>query len=355
MRMGRRSLAWLALVFAFSAARIARAQAPSGSDKVAAEALFEDARKLVADGKYADACPKFQESERLDPSPSTLLNLASCWERLGRTATAWATYKEAESAANAARRPDYMAAASRHAAALAPTLARVTIAVPQPVEGLQIKRDGVLRGTTEWGVPIPSDTGPHTIEASAPGYVRWTSTLTVPRDGAEVTVTVPPLQPSPPPAVDAHGTPPVPATSMPDGTTAPPAPGAAPPVSEAPPPSNTQRTVGLVVAGAGVVGLGVSGVLALIANGKKQDSLKDCPHDPNVCDATGVSLRNDALSAGDAATVAFVLGAAALAGGGILWFTAPRSDAASTSGSAAPAGRWAVSPTLGGAVLRVAF
>ena len=103
----------------------ARAQtAQSGSDKVAAEALFEDARKLAAAGKYADACPKFADSERLDPSPSTLLNLANCWEKVGRTATAWATYREAESAANAAKRQDYMATAQRHADALAPKLAR---------------------------------------------------------------------------------------------------------------------------------------------------------------------------------------------------------------------------------------
>src|ERR1035438_7696858 len=77
----------------------ARAQTASNTN-VAAEALFEEARSLLAAGKYAEACPKFADSERLGPSVATLLNLANCWEKSGRTATAWATYREAASAAH---------------------------------------------------------------------------------------------------------------------------------------------------------------------------------------------------------------------------------------------------------------
>jgi hypothetical protein len=170
----------------------ARAQAPPpATNKVAAEALFEDGRRLVAAGSFAEACPKFADSQRLDPSPGTLLNLASCYEKLGRSATAWATYREAASAANAAGRGEYLATAQRHAEALAPTLARVTVTVAEPMEGLQVLRDGVRVERAEWGAPIPIDPGTHSIEASAAGHKGWTSAFEVPKDGAQVSVSVP--------------------------------------------------------------------------------------------------------------------------------------------------------------------
>jgi hypothetical protein len=316
---------------------VARAQLPAqGSDPVAAEALFEEGRRLVSEGKYGEACPKFAESEHLDASPSTLLNLASCLEKLGHTATAWATYKEAESAASAAHRQEYMDTAGRHARALAPALARLTIAVPQPIEGMQVRRDAVVVGPPEWGLAIPVDAGAHTVEASAPGYKAWTAKVDVPRDGAQSVLTVPPLEalsveekPAPPTAATAPATP---------------APVAPPPE----PASNGrgQRTAGLVVAGAGVVGLGVSGVFALLAKGQYDDSLINCMEsNHDVCTPQGVSQRDDARSMGNAATVAFGVGAAALVAGGVLWFTAPR-GASHPSGAAS----FGLAPTPGGVV-----
>lgn len=346
---GRLSLVGIAGMLFLSDTAWAQAPTP-GSDKVAAQALFEDGRALAAAGKYTDACPKFAESERLDPSPSTLLNLANCWEKLGRTATAWATYREAESAASAAKRPDYMDTAERHARTLVPVLARLTIAVQQPIEGLQVKRDGVLVGSAEWGAAIPIDAGSHTLEASAPGYKAWATKVDVTHDGAQVAVTVPPLEglpvEAPGPAVTSASAPTNPVDS---------------PSSERPPPqlpeertsgASTQRTVGLVVGGAGLVGVGVSGVFALIANGKKQDSLGNCrPDHPNQCNANGVSLRNDARSAGDVATVAVVAGGVALATGAVVWLMAPRDKTPTDRGAA----RVFVAPALNGVIVQGAW
>ncbi len=293
---------------------------PPESDKVAAQALFEDGRKLVAEGKFGDACPKFADSERLDPSPSTLLNLASCWEKAGRTATAWATYREAESAAQAARRADYKAIAQRHAETLSPKLARLTITVQQAVAAMQLKRDGILVAASEWGAAIPIDKGTHSVEASAPGYKAWTARIDVLQDGAQLVASVPLLEEAPASPSPLQGSP------LPASPIATPAGFAQQPSHPEfePPRASSQGTVGLVVAGAGVAGLGAAGVLALLANGKKNDSFSHCEtSNPNLCNAQGVSDRKNALGLGDAATVAFAVGASALATGLVIWLTAP--------------------------------
>jgi serine/threonine-protein kinase len=309
---------------------VAHAQPADSGGKVAAEALFEQGRSLMTDGKFADACPKFADSQRLDPSPGTLLNLANCYEKLGRTATAWATYREAASAANAQGRADYVASAQRHADTLAPRLAKLTTTVSQPADGLQVRRDGVEVAHAEWGVPIPIDAGSHTIEASAPGHKPWSQAVDVPQDGAQVSVAVPPLEAAPMPATP----PPGPATA---GQPLPPAPAPAADTST----GSGQRIAGIVVGGVGIVGLGLSGLFAALAKGKYNDSLGNCPTSANVCTQTGVNQRNDALTDGNVATVAFGVGAAALVGGAVLWFTAPSANPST------PSGRLGVSPLVG--------
>ena len=324
---------------------LAHAQSPAPTtDVVAAEAMFDEGRKLVALGKFAEACPKFADSQRLDPSPGTLLNLASCWEKLGRTATAWATYRAAASAANATGRKDYVVTAQKHADALSPRLAHVTLNVPQGIDGLLVKRDGVAISTAEWGLAIPADVGAHAVEASAPGFKGWVSSVDVPAEGASVVVTVPHLE-ALPREVGAANPPAPPPAPLPN----PPASQTAGPMGPAEPaPGGAQRTAGLVVAAAGVVGLGLGTILAVSAKSTYNDSLSKCePSNPGLCTSAGVTERGNARAAGDAASVAFAIGGAALAAGAVIWILAPRSSAIRS-----PSASVFVAPSPGGAVIR---
>lgn len=59
-----------------------------------AQALFEEGRLLMVQDLYVKACPKFEESQRLDPAVGTLLNLAICEEKAKRKDRACAHYAE---------------------------------------------------------------------------------------------------------------------------------------------------------------------------------------------------------------------------------------------------------------------
>jgi hypothetical protein len=285
------TLALAALV----APRPARAQASA-----TAQALFDDGKALATAGRYADACPKFEESQRLDPGVGTLYRLADCWEHTGRSASAWSSYLEVASLAKAAGQPERERAARQAAQALEPKLSRLRLVVAAPEPDLTVSIDGVSLGRAAWGSAVPIDPGTHSLAARAPKKRSYEAKIEVAANAKVRVVEVPGLENESP------------ASPLPR----PPAPRA-----EAPG-LRSQQIAALAVGGVGVVGLGVGTAFALSAKQKKNDSMAYCL-EPNQCYAPGVALRNDALSAARLATVFVGAGATALAGGALLWVTTP--------------------------------
>jgi hypothetical protein len=332
-----------ALLVGFLASGAAFAE--DASNQAAAQALFEQARQLMADGKFAEACPKLAESERLDPGAGTLLNLGHCYEKNGQTASAWVTFKDAAAAADLKHRADWSARARERAQALEPGLSRLSIDVPPAmrVSGLQVRRDGVEVGSAVWGTPIPTDPGHHTISATAPAKKTWTTDVTVGANGDQAKVSIPALQdePAPSSAATAPTTPPVTTTPPPATETAPPPP---------PEPSGSgQRVAGIVLAGAGVVGLIVGGVTGGIAMGKESQSKNDCPSTTNCTSANAVQENSDAKTFGNVSTVGFIAGGVLVAAGAVVFFTAPRERAATALRLEPAVGTNEVGLRLGGA------
>lgn len=325
-------LAGVVLVVVASTAASARAQ---GDDAAAAYALFEEGRRLVAAGNLTEACPKLVASQRLVPKVSTLLNLADCYERSGRTASAWARYAEAAAMAKQLGQSDRETFAGERAALLEPKVSRVTIVAPA-VAGLLLKRDGVEVIAGVVGTAVPVNPGTHTVEASAPGKRPWSTTIEV-APAASPTVTVPALEDEAPPPATAAATPPVFA----------PPPVVTPP-SETTPSSGSSawRTVGLVVGGAGVAGLGVGAALGGVAIAKNnQAESSGC--NGSRCTSAAAPLRNDARSTAVASTVTFVASGVFAAGGAALWLLAPRS-----SGDGSVQVTASVGPGMSGMLLR---
>ncbi len=267
----------------------------------------------MAEKRFAEACPKYDESYRLDPQLGALLHLADCLERGAQLAAAYTHFREAAEVAD--QRADQRASLARErAAALESRVSRLTVQVPNAarVPGLKVARDGLLLTDSSFGVAIPVDGGEHVVEATAPGYEPWRKVVRVAPENGRESIEVSTL-------VAVGG----------------PAPAAAPPPSQAataPPPGpsdrgsgGTQRTIGWVAGGLGLVGLGVGSVFLVRRNGKAEESSTICPS--NIGCAAGSQaavdgLNGDARAAQTISLVGFIGGGVALATGAVLILTA---------------------------------
>jgi hypothetical protein len=312
MRFWRRAHAvcWVLILLWIGVSATARAQS---SDETAAEALFLEGRRLMEQKLFDQACAKFSASYKVDAGIGTLLNLASCHAAAGRTATAWTLFREAASLAtkqNDARRKAF---AAQRADDLEPKLVRLMIVVPQQSRavGLRVQRGGVLVAETSWGTAVPVDPGTHHIEARAPGKRPWGADVTAGSDGAVVRVEVPPLEKDP--------------TAHEERGRAPSNEAIAPSPRES---SSTQRILGYIVGGVGLVGLGVGTGFVFAAKATWDDARERCPEDGSRCDSAGVELGEQARSKAQVASFAFIAGALAIGTGAVLVLTAPpsRSD-----------------------------
>jgi len=155
---------------------------PAHAQKVEAEALFREGKELLKQGKVAEACVKFDASDRLDPSVGSELNAADCHEKNNELATAWAGFLQA--AGNAAKSTNDKAReteARRRAALLEPKLSYLTLTVPESsrLSGLTIKRNGTNVDAALWNTPVPVDAGDYEIAGQAPDHAPWSTKVTI--------------------------------------------------------------------------------------------------------------------------------------------------------------------------------
>jgi hypothetical protein len=325
MRARTKRTSGVAAVVASIAIVCARdARADDTASVAAATVLFDEAVTLMDAGRADEACPKLVRSQALAPSGGTLLALGECYEKTGKTASAWLAFREAASRAASAGKSDAESQALQRASQLAGSLRRMTVTVTpaaKRVAGLEVKRDGLAMKDAELGVAVPVDPGPHTIEAEAPNAEKWSDVVTI-ESGQSVEVTIP--APAPRRSASARN------ADAPRDAPKPDAPKRDAPTRDVPAPSasdsteSPRRVAGLVVVGVGAASLVASGVLGLLAKSANDDAeANHCPHHPR-CDAEGIRLTDDAKGKALGATILFVVGATGLATGGALFFTAPR-------------------------------
>jgi tetratricopeptide (TPR) repeat protein len=311
MRQPKRAGGHCILLTLFLAANAAAA--PADERATLGQELFDQGRALMEQQDYERACKKFEESARVERAGGTLLNLALCYELRGKTATAWAQFREALTLARREGRLDRQRFAEEHIAALVQRMSRVRIVVPAAsrVPGLVVRRNTLVLPESAWDEALGVDPGPLLVEASAPGKKPFKASVEVGSTADSKSVVIPVLV-SDVPRPQAPGTPP------------PPIPPAA---SDR---GKTQRWLAYGTGALGLAALGVGSYFGIRAITRHNEAEELCPN-LNRCNPRAFSLSERAATDGRVATYLIAGGAVFLVGGGVLFVTAssgPKAQAA---------------------------
>lgn len=330
----------------------AQAWAADAQQSAMAEQLFREGREFLQRGQVATALEKFEASQQLDPSLGTLLNLADCLQKLGRTASAWARFCEAEQTARLEKDQIRERTAAEHARALESKLIRLRVVVdPQskPAD-MTVELDGKPLAMALLGTAMPVDPGAHRVVARAPGKRYWSSSLTLTTAGETVVLAIAELVPEPVAASSPAQAAPTPA----------PKPSPEPHLSIARTPVRTSTfprpgLVTTICGAASLVALGLGTGYGIAARSAWDDAKNaGCSH--GTCPTANAQSRSE--SAGrraDVATASFISGGI-LAGAAVLSYLVldrPSNNSGAEQGAVAVNATWTSS--LAGGSLAFTF
>jgi len=268
----------------------------SAADQAIALALFSEGKELAAQHDLARACAKFEAADRLTHWLGVELNLADCYDRLGRTASAWIVFLKAADHADGDHDPRGPYARER-ARSLEPLLARVALSTTAALHpGLEIRIDHVALAGSALGIALPLDPGEHVIEVTAPGHTAWTHHLSL-APGTTIAVALPALAPLQRTATSRRW----------------------------------YRTLALWLGAGGAVLAGTSLALGLDAKLSYDAATRDHCDTRLACDPTGLEEISTARRNGNIATAAGGLGLAAITTAVVLYVVSPRERAHESS------------------------
>ncbi len=290
-------------------------------DKAAAEALFQEAKKLSADGDHASACPKFEASFQLDKQLGTLMNLADCLETTSQVASAWAHWNEATEWAKKQgdKRLAYIDGRKKGVASRLPKIIVRVTARTKAAAQLTVRRGDTVVRPASFGIALPSDPGKVSFSVWREDE-KLHEEQVIAAEGKETTLRL---------DLDAI------ATAHP-GVDAPLAlaPPATPIAPAAPPYSPLHRNTGIIVGGAGIaatlaaIGFQVGAVVK-----KGQADEPDSCVSERFCTPQGFEAAEQARRFADIGQWLGVGGLAALAIGATVFATAPKAPDRDTAAS----------------------
>lgn len=279
-------------------------------DASRAEKLFIQGREARDKGDHAAACAKFAESLRLVKRASTLVNLATCEEKLGKLSSSIGHAKEAlammppgDERLQVAK--DVLDRAGRRAA-------RVTLVLPPDAPpDARVRVDGAELDRGALAAPLTLDPGEHAVVVLAAGRVDATTNVTL-AEGQRGEVALATGTAAVPP--EKAGATAVAARRVPEPDRPAPAGGG----------GSSRRTLGFIVGGVGVAGLAAAGVTGGILLANDGTITESCPN--NLCDQDGLDAIDRQKTLIVVNYIAWGAGIVGVGAGGLLILTSPSGE-----------------------------
>ncbi|MEZ4296767.1 MAG: tetratricopeptide repeat protein [Polyangiaceae bacterium] len=170
----------------------ARADAPPAPDAEVVD-LYREARALVNQGRWDEACPRFDRAMAKQPTASILINVGDCHAHEGKLARALEDYEVARELNRETREPARRVALASEIdlrlKKLTPRIPKLRIAIASAVTGMVVRCDGEPIDPDKLGADLSLDPGPHLITAEAPGFESDPQRLTL-EEATSASVTI---------------------------------------------------------------------------------------------------------------------------------------------------------------------
>jgi hypothetical protein len=278
------------------------------ADDPQAEALYREGRQAAVEKNWDLACTKFEASQKREPAPGTLLNLADCEENRGRLAAALTDFHSALRLLRPGdERIEY---AKQRAAAVEKRSPKVTVRLSaSSPPGTTLECDGAPVDIATLGKPTNVDPGVHVFVVRAPGRTDVKSTIRL---------AVGEVREMELGAGEASSSPSSSSASS----------------SSAPEPQGPSRGPAYAAFGVGTVGIGVGAVAGLVAMNAASTVKDSCPggHCPT---SDGLDAASRGRTMATVSTIGFGIGIAGAAIGTYLLLSTPN---ATTTATISPTG-----------------
>lgn len=268
--------------------------------------LFQEARALMQQRRFAEACPKLEESFRLSPAVGTALNTARCHDEAGRLASALEWYQRSASMAAASKQQDRESFARQQITRLEKEAPRVIVHIDTPIDKLALFLDDKRFAGNQLR---RIDAGSYELRAEAPGHRPFATSL-VAENGKVTTLELPALAAEA--EIEAEPDEPTRAASLRS--------------TDRRRSLSKQRKASYLVGASGTAALLTGLGFGLAARSAWKDARAACPEGERACPDTATARADTAATRANVATALCTLGAASIGAAVLLWLTDDRHE-----------------------------